>query len=58
MMDDIETAIPVGGLMIDVDGGYVIIYRNDTDFLKDWQDPNDATVLGVRVSIIVQHRHL
>lgn len=57
MMDDIQTAIPVGGLMIPVGDGYVILYRNPSDFLKDWQDPEDANVLGVRVSCIVQHYH-
>ena len=58
MMDDIETAFPVGGLMVAVDDGYIILYRNTADFLKDWQDPVDANVLGVRVSYIVQHYHL
>lgn len=57
MMDDIELAIPTGGLLLTVDKGYVIIYRN-VDFLKDWQDPEDADVLGVRVSYIIQHYNL
>lgn len=58
LMDDIRTAIPVGGLMIPVGSGYIIMYRNTSDFLKDWQDPNDADVLGARVSYIIQHYHL
>lgn len=58
MMDDIETAIPVGGLMLAVDGGYIILMRNSSAFLRDWQDPNDLNVLGVRCSYIVQHYHL
>lgn len=58
MADKIETAFPVGGLMIAVDEGYIILYRNSSAFLRDWQDPNDPNVLGVRVSYIVQHYHL
>lgn len=58
MMDSIETAIPVGGLMLAVDGGYIILMRNSSAFLRDWQDPNDQNVLGVRCSYIVQHYHL
>lgn len=58
MMDSIETAIPVGGLMLAVDDGYIILMRNSSTFLRDWQDPNDRNVLGVRCSYIVQHYHL
>ena len=57
MMDKIETAFPVGGLMLAVDDGYIILYRNNSNFLSDWQDPTDLSVLGVRVSYIVQHYH-
>lgn len=57
-MDEIETAFPTGGLMLSVDGGYVILYRNSTDFLRDWQDPEDSNVIGARISYIAQHNHL
>lgn len=58
MMDMIEEAIPIKGRALPVDGGFVILYRNTSDFLRDWQDPEDANVLGIRVSYTVQHYHI
>lgn len=58
MMDDIETAFPIGGLLIPVDGGYIVLRRNTTEFLRDWQSPNIPDLIGARVSYIVQHHHL
>ena len=57
MMDRIQQAIPIKGCALPVGGGFVILYRNTSDFLRDWQDPEDANVIGVRVSCIAQHYH-
>lgn len=55
MMDKIAEAIPVGGVMLPVGGGYVALYRNDTDFQTDWQDDTDLDVIGGRTSYIIQY---
>lgn len=58
MMDRIANAIPVGGRMLPVDGGYIVMYRNDAGFQTDWQDENDTDVLAGRTSYIVQYYNL
>lgn len=58
MMDQIQKAIPHKGVIIAIDDGYVILRRNETDFLRDWQDPNDKSVIGVRCAYTLQHYYL
>lgn len=55
LMDDIAAAMPEGGLMLAVDNGYVIIYRNDAGFQQDWQDDVDGDVIAGRTSYILQY---
>ena len=55
LMDDIATALPIGGLMLAVDRGYVILYRNDAGFQTDWQDETDSDVIGGRTSYTLQY---
>lgn len=54
MMDRIADAIPVGGVMLQTDDGYIVLYRNDADFQTDWQDETDTDVIGGRTSYIAQ----
>lgn len=58
MMDRIADAFPVGGQMLPVDGGYIVMYRNDADFQTNWQDENDKDVLAGRTSYIVQYYNI
>lgn len=55
LMDDIAAAMPEGGLMLAVDHGYVIIYRNDAGFQQDWQDDVDGDVIAGRTSYVLQY---
>lgn len=55
LMDRIADAIPVGGVMLPVDGGYIILRRNDADFQMDWQDENDSDVIAGRTSYILTY---
>lgn len=55
LMDDIATALPEGGLMLAIDHGYVILYRNDAGFQQDWQDNVDGDVIAGRTSYILQY---
>ncbi len=51
MADEIALAIPEKGVKLPLDGGgFLILYRN-TDFQSIYQDPEDASVLGVRTSV-------
>lgn len=58
LMDRIAEAIPVGGVMLPVTGGYIVLDRNDVDFQTDWQDENDADVIGGRTSYLVRYYNL
>ena len=55
MLEDIADALPVGGLLIGVDDGYIILQRNDAGFQQYWQDPNDADVIGGRTAYTAQY---
>lgn len=51
MLDQIAAAIPEGGRILPLDGGgFVILYRNDTNFQADTWDDDDDTILGGRTS--------
>lgn len=54
ILDDIERAIPITQTRIDYDGGFAYLSRNDTDFITYYDDPEDASVIGGRVSYIVR----
>lgn len=58
LMDLIAEAIPVGGVMLPVDGGYIILRRNDADFQTDWQDETDTDVIAGRTSYIIQYYNI
>lgn len=55
LMDDIATAIPIGGLLLAVDDGYIILYRNDAGFQQDWQDDVDGDIIAGRTSYTLQN---
>lgn len=58
MADRLQQAIPVGGVMLPIDDGYIVLERNTSLFLSDWQDINDESVLGVRCSYMIRHYHM
>lgn len=54
-MDAVEIAIPESGLLLPVEGeGYIKLERNTSGFLRDYQDPEDNTIIGARVSYLVR----
>ena len=55
MLESIATAIPAGGLMIIVDGGYIELRRNTVDFQTMGQDENDPNILIGRTSYTVKY---
>lgn len=55
MMGQIAQMIPVGGVMLPVDDGYIILRRNDADFQMDWQDDTDRDVIAGRTSYILTY---
>lgn len=55
LMDLIADAIPVSGRFLPVGEGYVVLYRNDSDFQTDWQDNLDTDIIAGRTSYIVQY---
>ncbi len=58
IMDSVKTAIPTGGLLLSFPGGYVILRRNDANFISYVADNTDPAVIGGRVSCEVQYFHL
>lgn len=61
IMDDVAHAIPpIVGRKLPFEGGFVMLYRNDSDFLSDYTDPDEtkptdlAVVLGGRISYIAR----
>ncbi len=58
LLDKIKTAIPAGGLLLNFPGGYVIVRRNDANFITYVTDDTDPNVIGGRVSCEVQYFHL
>ncbi len=55
ILDEIERAIPITQTRIDYNGGFAYLTRNDTDFITYYDDPEDASVIGGRVSYIVRY---
>lgn len=58
LLDEIKTAIPTGGLLLNFPGGYAIVRRNDANFITYVTDDTDQNVIGGRVSCEVQYFHL
>lgn len=58
LLDEIKTAIPTGGLLLNFPGGYAIVRRNDANFITYVTDDTDPNVIGGRVSCEVQYFHL
>jgi hypothetical protein len=50
ILDLIKAAIPEGGMHLDYADGNLFIRRNPTNFMSYYDDPNDATVAGGRIS--------
>lgn len=50
IMDDIARAIPMQGTRMNFNGGYVTIFRNPSTFMSYYDDPEDSTVIGGRIS--------
>ena len=53
--DAVELMIPEGGIMLPVGGdGFIILNRNDSGFLMDYQDQDNKNIIGARVSYLVR----
>jgi hypothetical protein len=50
ILDLIKAAIPEGGTHLDYADGNLFIRRNPTNFISYYDDPNDASVAGGRIS--------
>lgn len=55
LMDQIAAAIPEGGRILPVEGGFVVLYRNDANFQSDVRDEDDDTILGGRTSYQINY---
>ena len=49
-LDAVEKAIPKAGVKIPAGDGFIVLYRNDSDWLSYMQDEEDPDVMGARVS--------
>ncbi|HPF54582.1 MAG TPA: hypothetical protein PLM48_08085 [Clostridia bacterium] len=50
ILDLIKAAIPEGGTHLDYADGNLFMRRNPTNFMSYYNDPNDASVVGGRIS--------
>ena len=57
-LDKIAEAISADGSTIALDNGMLAIYRNSGGFMSYYDDPEDKTILGGRVSYQVNFYHL
>ena len=55
VFDEVEKAIPAGGVLLKVEGGCAAIYRNSSDWLTYMQDAEDPDVWGGRVSYQINY---
>ncbi len=55
ILDAIALALPEGGTRVSFSGGMVVLQRNEAGFLSYYDDPQDSTVLGGRVSYQIQY---
>ena len=55
VQDMIADAIPEGGVKLPIDGGgFLVLDRNPSGFLMDYQDPEDTSIIGARVSYLTR----
>lgn len=53
--DHVELLIPDGGIMLPVgDDGFIVLNRNDSGFVMDYQDQDNKNIIGARVSCLVR----
>ena len=53
--DQVELLIPEGGIMLPVgDDGFIVLNRNDSGFVMDYQDQENIKIIGARVSYLVR----
>ncbi|MFA5378768.1 MAG: hypothetical protein WC455_23655 [Dehalococcoidia bacterium] len=50
ILDLIKASIPEAGTHLDYADGNVFIRRNPTNFMSYYDDPNDASIVGGRIS--------
>lgn len=59
ILDSVASAIPEGGLRIrTLEGTLIYLHRNSADFLSYYDDPEDDTVIGGRISYEVKYYHI
>lgn len=54
-LDAVKARIGPGGLKLDNVGAFCVIYPNETNFLGYYDDPEDANVVGARVSYQIDY---
>lgn len=55
VQDMIEEAIPEGGVRLPIDDdGFLVLDRNPSGFIADYQDPEDTSIIGARVSYLTR----
>lgn len=53
--DAVGMAIPEGGVMLPIDGGgCIVLDRNPSGFVSDYQDPEETNIIGARVSYLTR----
>lgn len=57
-LDKIKDAIPWDGTQLYLPDGMLMLYRNGSSFLSYYDDPEDDTILGGRVSYQVNYYHM
>lgn len=55
ILDLIADAIPHGGRKLAFGSGYAVLYRNAAGFQSLYDDPEDASVLGGRISYEINY---
>ena len=54
ILDSIRDLVPNKGAKLQYAGGMAMIYRN-SDFTRYYNDPDDNTVIGARISLMIRH---
>lgn len=54
-LDAVKNKIGPGGVKVDSSGALFVLRPNDTNFLSYYDDPEDETIFGARVSYIIQY---
>lgn len=58
VLDQIRAAFPYDGDLLQLsDGGMIAVFPNPADFISYYQDPEDDTVHGARISYEVRFYH-